>query len=110
VLKDRKAPERSETGRGCLRKAFDDGKAAAKDVLMDGLGVCPLRSHTTPPRAPKERLVGGVTSTIVAIDGSDKEINLGSGFAWMRYREGHRMVMCGLRRVLAGGCDEVGHS
>ena len=38
-----------------------------------------------------------------------KKINFGNSFLRMWYVEGHRMVMRGLRRVLARGCDEVGN-
>lgn len=90
------------------RKLFDENKAGANDVSMDGLGVCPPRSQTRPPKAPKERLVGRATSAVVAVARKKHEINCGNGFVQMGYGDGRRMVMRGLRRVLMRGCDEVG--
>lgn len=89
-------------------KTFDDSGAGANDVSMDGLGVCPPRSQTRPPKAPKERLVGRATSAVVAVAQKRQEINYGDGFVQTGCGAGRRMVMRGLRRVLMGGCDEVG--
>lgn len=94
-------------GSACV-KPFDDSKAGANDVSMDGLGVCPPRSQTRPPKAPKERLVGRATSAVVAVAGKRYEINCGYSSVQMGYGEGRKMVMRGLRRVLVRGCDEVG--
>lgn len=90
-------------------KTFDDSEAGANDVSMDGLGVCPPRSQTRPPKAPKERLVGRATSAVVAVAQKRQGINYGNGVIQMWYGGGgRRMVMRGLRRVLMRGCDEVG--
>lgn len=75
---------------------------------MDGLGVCPPRSQTRPPKAPKERLVGRATSAVVAVARKRHEINCDNSVVRMVYEEGRGMVMRGLRRVLVRCCDEVG--
>lgn len=94
-------------GSACV-KTFDDSEAGANDVSMDGLGVCPPRSQTRPPKAPKERLVGRATSAVVAVAQKRQGIDYGNGVVQMGYGEGRRMVMRGLRRVLMRGCDEIG--